>query len=468
VAGFSSVIASKRVILHCYLTLNLELDIPLRLRECPVLNIDKAPTYCLLTILSPEERSFYHESKETAMYRTSRDKTIELIVEQLKAYKDSFIEILTDIATYRSAEEEVEHSIQALLGAREELKTHNPPVIDRLVVYHPSNMILYSYILYGVIPSQFCKEILIRPSAQVADASLRLHELLNKGNDLPIKMLPLSQRQFTSQATDADVVVFTGAYRNSLQVQKAYPNALFLFFGSSINPFIVAPAAVITDAASKAVQSRIFNSGQDCLCPDVYFIHYSICNIFIEELLKNIQRLRIGSRKDNCAEVTPLYYALVAERAAHFLKNYSDRIIWGGKVDIPSRFVEPAVILSSLENAPEPEEFFCPIFNLVIYENAEDVLTCLQSDLYKESAMGVSVFGDFGLMDKLHQMHALVAHNDTLFNIENGNKPFGGYTRKASYVYFRGQFFSKPILISREVAWAYENAESVRTVVLEQ
>ena len=45
----------------------------------------------------------------------------------------------------------------------------------------------------------------------------------------------------------------------------------------------------------------------------------------------------------------------------------------------------------------------------------------------------------------------MFSYNQTLFELENPNKPFGGYGICSGYVSIKGEVISKPILISQEV-----------------
>ncbi|MGW2377355.1 hypothetical protein [Kitasatospora sp. NPDC001683] len=93
----------------------------------------------------------------------------------------------------------------------------------------------------------------------------RLHAMLAPVHGLPVELATTSQRDFLEEeARRADVVVFTGACRNAEQVRARHaPGQLFLFLGSGVNPFVVAPGADLTpyqdeQALAAVLTTRMF------------------------------------------------------------------------------------------------------------------------------------------------------------------------------------------------------------------
>ena len=368
-----------------------------------------------------------------------------------------FFEALRSIATEESIDYEINHSILALRGAQAEMRDINPVIISRAAVYHPSNFILYSYILYGIIPSLFCKQVDLRPSTKVSSVTEKVHGIINDVLPVPITIRAISQKSFADLTVDAQLVVFTGKYENSVRVMERHPQALFLFFGAGLNPFVVGPDFDCKYAARKAAESRLFNSGQDCMCPNVYFVHNSRADEFIRELCQFLNLYK-EKKKLHGAIGASIFYEGVVDAAKNYLTMFSNHIIHGGHVDCMANLVEPTVLSSRIEDPLPTYEYFCPIFNVVRYENDEEVLRWLYKDANREYMMGASVFGAPTLALRLRDTHT-VAENQTLFDIESGNVPFGGCGRRAGYAAFKGNIASRPLLISREVMLSFGPAE---------
>lgn len=109
-----------------------------------------------------------------------RKKTIEDVITYLKENKSSVRKILTEISTYQTAEDEIDTSIRVLENAYREVKLNKPKTLNKMTVFMPSNVILYSYVLYLLIPSLYVNEIEFRSSSLVIDQLRRLHKLLGE------------------------------------------------------------------------------------------------------------------------------------------------------------------------------------------------------------------------------------------------------------------------------------------------
>ncbi|MDA7026592.1 aldehyde dehydrogenase family protein [Bacillus sp. CLL-7-23] len=373
---------------------------------------------------------------------------LNLISHKMKQHKNELRTILMEISTSESADYEICSSIDVLEQAARELQYMKRDTVQKVAIFHPTNSILYSYVLYAIIPGFYCKSISLRPSTSSQSPTMKIHNFFKKYTNFNIEIEPIGYVEFKKKTSDAEVVVFTGNYYNGLSVQKDYPNALFIFFGSGLNPFVIGAEADMEYTAAKAVEARLFNSGQDCMCPDLFFVHRSQKKRFIKCLLQQLKEIQASGRMSD--KVRNSNYQELVLQTEIYLNDYEDRIVYGGQVDVAKNWIEPSVLVSDIKDMPRCEEHFAPIFNIVSYENAFEVLDWLTDTNQLESSFGVSIFGQADLAEKLKK-HYTVSLNQTLFDIENGHQPFGGYGPKASYVKYKDRLESRPILLSKEV-----------------
>ncbi|MFE0021187.1 aldehyde dehydrogenase family protein [Amycolatopsis sp. NPDC059021] len=364
------------------------------------------------------------------------------------------LDILTEISNFRSAQAEIEVALDTLRGAVEEIDTYRPGPVASMAVFMPSNVVFYSYVLQLLVPALFAGEVGFRPSGQVAETTRRLHEVLADIHGLPVTLHQLSQRQFVEgPVARADLVTFTGTYKNAEQVRAALrADQLFLYFGQGVNPFIVGPDADLDLATTDAIRIRLLNSGQDCFGPDVFFVHQSCFDRFVGLLTKRVDELRFGQYTDPDADYGPMYYDSALGAAAEYLQTHGDHIVSGGRVDFRTRQVQPTVLARPLSAKAPVEDLFSPIFNVMRYDTAIQLRERLGSAFFTERAMGAMVYGDDpGTVDLLAGRHT-VCRNATLLDVDNGNEPFGGYGMIANYVAYQGKRIAKPLLISKAVA----------------
>lgn len=365
--------------------------------------------------------------------------------------------VLTEISTGAAATYEIGAALSTLDGAVAEVARHRPSRLSLSTVFMPSNMLLYSYVLYLLVPSLFVDRSVFRPSRQVRDQTAALHELLAPAHQLPIELADVSQRAFLRDPVPlADLVVFTGRYTNAAEIASQLGGEqLFLFFGQGTNPVVVCADADLPAAIDGTVGIRLFNSGQDCLGPDVVFVPEPLLDTFLDGLVGRLDRLRFGGYRDPAADYGPICYDGALADAAQVLHRFRDRIVAGGTVDFRSRRVTPTVLVSRLGAEPEPTEFFAPVFNVVSYPDERALRLALTATGYADRALGASVYGDAGgtgeLTAALRRRHTVTV-DSTLTAVDDGNQPFGGWGPLANYVSYRGRRQPQPILISQAVA----------------
>lgn len=383
-----------------------------------------------------------------------RVQAITEVVKFLRKDPQPIIDLLTEISVHRSAVAEVEAACATLEGAVEEILTYGPGRIGRLAAFMPSNVLLYSYVLYLLVPALFTEHLTARPATVTSSQLQRLHGLLAAVHRLPIEVVAASQREFvTGPVAAADIVVFTGAYSNAEEIRVGLRDEqLFVFFGQGVNPFIVGPEADIDRAVRDAMRIRLVNSGQDCYGPDVFYVHQAIKSRFVDGLTQAVDEARYGNNRDPEADYGSLWHDTAVEAAADYLRRNHENIVAGGTIDFRTKRVAPTVLVRDWAARMPIKEFFAPIFNVVGYSATAQVRQHIDSPFFVERAMGAMVYdGEPALLDLLRERH-IVAVNTTLIDVEDGNRPFGGHGVMAGYAMRHGTRRTGPLLISQTVA----------------
>ncbi|WP_093804314.1 hypothetical protein [Streptomyces sp. Wb2n-11] len=163
------------------------------------------------------------------------------LIDVLLRNRHELLTVLTEIATAQAAGDELLRSVRALAGVPGELLRNSPRRPARLATFLPSNNLLYSQVLSGVVPSLCTDELRLRPSARGARAALAVHEVL--GPSLRrlgagrIVMTPCPRKEFLTDRARSDAVVFTGRPENGAAVAARLPaGTLLLSFGSGPDP----------------------------------------------------------------------------------------------------------------------------------------------------------------------------------------------------------------------------------------
>ncbi|MYU03650.1 aldehyde dehydrogenase family protein [Streptomyces sp. SID8366] len=368
--------------------------------------------------------------------------------------EDAVVEILTEVSPHRTAVAEIHSFLAALDGAEEEMRRSRPGRVPLAAVFMPSNIPLYSYALYMLVASLYSDRIAFRPSSETKSQMRRLHALLAPVHGLPIELFELSQRKFvTGPVRDADLIVFTGNYDNAETVREGLAeDQLFLFFGNGINPFVIAPDADLAHAVRDVMRIRLYNSGQDCFGPDVVFTPRGRTEEFIGLLTAELDALHFGDNSDPGADYGPIYYESALVNCSDYLVRHARHIRHGGRIDLPSRQIEPTVLVWDFDEKIPLDEMFAPVFNVVPYPTARRLRERLASPSFGERALGAMVYGnDADTVRVLSERHQTCV-NHTLLDAEDGNRPFGGFGMRANYLSCGGKRHAEPLLMSQAVA----------------
>ena len=363
---------------------------------------------------------------------------------------DDLLRLLSRIATRASAVAELDSAIAALCGGDEEMRQFSGRTGGRVLTFLPSNNVLYSYVLFGLMPGLWSDEVLVRPSARTRDVAFPLHELLKSIPGNPVTMADVSQREFVKLCREARLVVFTGRYENLLDIRESIPPEVpILGFGSGPNPIVAGPLADVDEVVRSAVSARLFNGGQDCLCPDLLIAHASIHEEVREKLAAAFDAVPRASMEQPGIIAPPMFYTDAFEAAVEFLEVNCDNVFSGGKSDRMNSWLQPTVIDFPNLSQTHPPELFSPVICLTSYRNASEVRAWFECETEVERGMYVSVFGEPELSDAVLGTSVNCGPR-TSFDVEDGNQPFGGYGRRASARWQGGEVVARPLLLSRE------------------
>lgn len=380
--------------------------------------------------------------------------------------EDSVMRILTEISPHHTASAEIRSFLATLDGAEEEIRRVRPGCVPLAAVFMPSNIPLYSYALYVLVASLYSDRVTFRPSSETKSLMQRLHDLLAPVHGLPITLSELSQRKFlTGPVREADLIVFTGNYSNAETVREGLTeDQLFLFFGNGINPFVIAPDADLTRAVHDVTTMRLYNSGQDCFGPDVVFAPKGRTEEFVGLLSAELASLRFGQNSDAGVDYGPISYDSALVNCSDYLVRHARRIRHGGRIDLPSRRIEPTVLLWGFDDKIPLEEMFAPVFNVVAYPTARLLRERLSSPYFSERALGAMVYGNDPETVKVLAKRHQTCVNHTLLDAEDGNRPFGGLGMRANYISYGGERHAEPLLMSQAAARNLPTAPSATEV----
>ncbi|HVM45001.1 MAG TPA: aldehyde dehydrogenase family protein, partial [Candidatus Thermoplasmatota archaeon] len=227
--------------------------------------------------------------------------------------------------------------------------------------------------------------VVLKPASFTPLTALRMRELMTRAGipeDVCI-VAPGSGREAGEALVEADIdhLVFTGSVPVGRQVDQRLAGRgvrSTMELGGS-DPAIVLPDAP-EHAARGIVWARFTNAGQTCAAVKRVYVHRSIHDAFVAEVVKRVSALRLGDPMDPLTEVGALtdprsvgeMEGLVADA-----RKRGGRVLCGGRArpDVGAQVFEPTVVVDLPPDARLlTEECFGPILPIVPFEDVEDAI----------------------------------------------------------------------------------------------
>ena len=147
-------------------------------------------------------------------------------------------------------------------------------------------------------------------------------------------------------------------------------------------PVIIMPDADIQKAAKLTVQRKTSNAGQVCICYNRFYVHTSVHEQFCEAVEKELQRVTLGSGKDNGEIVMgPMINRRARDRMLELIREACDQgaqLVCGGTVPNDRQagnWITPALLVNvSDQMRVAREEIFGPIIAIQKYSDLDDAL----------------------------------------------------------------------------------------------
>lgn len=198
------------------------------------------------------------------------------------------------------------------------------------------------------------------------------------------------------------------------------------------DPFIVMPSADIDQAVEDAVNARIQNNGQSCICGKRTIVHADIYDTFAEKFIAALKNIEPGDPLDEDTQLGPLASIeqrdTVIEQVETARKDGATLLFGGEKLDRDGAWMTPGLLTDvELGSTTGTDEIFGPVGQLY---RADDI----------DHAIIIANAIPFGLgsaawtneEDERERFADEIEAGMTTFNAVNGSKieaPFGGIKR---------------------------------------
>ncbi len=190
------------------------------------------------------------------------------------------------------------------------------------------------------------------------------------------------------------------------------------------SPCVVEPDANLKIAAKRIVWGKLINAGQSCVAPDYILVHESIKTVFIETLIKEIER-GFGTNPQKSSS----YARIINQKRFNQLLTYLQEgtIVYGGQYDASDLYIAPTILENIHPDAGiMKDELFGPLLPVFTYKDKQEALDFIDRNPYPLAfyLFTSSTTTERYFMERLRFGGGAV--NETILQLANSALPYGG------------------------------------------
>ena len=185
---------------------------------------------------------------------------------------------------------------------------------------------------------------------------------------------------------------FVGSARTGMAIQRSAAEVAVKHVSLELggkNPFIVFPDAPVEKVAAAAVAGMNFTwQGQSCASTSRLFVHETIYDKVLEQVLAQVSRIRVGDPFDSNTQMGAINSAGQLGKVQHYIEGAAAdgaRLVAGGKRPAGAAFekgywVEPTVFADVKQDMRVArEEIFGPVLSVMRWSDLDDVVKMANS-----------------------------------------------------------------------------------------
>jgi acyl-CoA reductase-like NAD-dependent aldehyde dehydrogenase len=181
------------------------------------------------------------------------------------------------------------------------------------------------------------------------------------------------------------MVSFTGSREVGHAMRAAAPSKRVSLELGNNAPVIVEPDADWRSVAAKVAVAGFAYSGQTCISVQRLFVHRSVHDDLVDDLVGRVSRLQVGDPADEATEVSSLITAAAAERVAEWV---AEAVADGAVARCGGRLVDHRVVTPCVLTGVTPDmrvshgEVFGPVVGVQAYDDFDEALALANDTRY--------------------------------------------------------------------------------------
>ncbi|KAH8094837.1 NAD-aldehyde dehydrogenase [Cristinia sonorae] len=283
----------------------------------------------------------------------------------------------------------------------------------------------------------------LKPSEHAPTCAALLHDLIGKYLDHDVVRVVQGGVEETTKLLELqwDHISYTGNPRVARIVSAAaakHLTPITLELGGK-NPVIIDPRCDLETAARRILWAKCANAGQICVAPDYVLVPREVQGKFIQ-MLKKIHEEFFPDGPAKSDSLSRIVSAAHTQRLASLIQQTKGEIVFGGDIDMESRYVSPTLVLNPSPGEPlMKEEIFGPILPVLPVNDVDEAIEFINA---RDHPLVIYVFSDssdFQATVVDNTQSGAFACNELLFHVAAYGLPLGG-TGLSGHGLIRGKF----------------------------
>ncbi|TFY68960.1 hypothetical protein EVJ58_g700 [Rhodofomes roseus] len=299
-----------------------------------------------------------------------------------------------------------------------------------VLLISPFNYPLYLLLcpLAGAIASG--NAVLMKPSELSPAMAALLTELVPRYLDPELYQIVNGGIPETTKILELpfDHILYTGGGRVARVVLAAAARHLTpvtLELGGK-SPCVIDPKCDVKTAAKRIMWGKLVNAGQLCLSPDYVLVPEWFQETFVEALKDAYYELHPIDPKVS-GQVTRMVNESHAARVKALIDNTKGTIVFGGEVDMETKYAAPTLIKDVRgDDSLMSEELFAPFLPVVPVKDVDEAIEFINE---RDHPLNIYVFtNNSAFKEKVfsNTRSGTAAANDTILHVMAYGMPFGG------------------------------------------
>jgi acyl-CoA reductase-like NAD-dependent aldehyde dehydrogenase len=232
--------------------------------------------------------------------------------------------------------------------------------------------------------------MVLKPASSTPLTALALARLLLDECGLPpgwlhVVTVPGSVANHLVDHPDVAMITFTGSPEVGWGIRARVPRKKVGLELGNNSPVIIEPDADWRDAAARIRVAGFSFAGQSCISTQRLYVHRSIHDQFLAELVAQVSTLRVGDPADEATDVSALIDTGETERVASWI---DEAVAAGATIAHGGRRGDDGVLQPTVIAGATPDmkvcakEVFGPVVTVTAYDDLEDALAMANDSEY--------------------------------------------------------------------------------------